>query len=59
MFKNIKELFRLRKVIEEKNVELNNLNNNILELNKEKENRKYKIRNFERSRKDWKSWKFK
>ena len=39
MFKNIKELFRLRKVIEEKNVELNNLNNNILELNKEKENR--------------------
>ena len=44
MFKNIKELFRLRKVIEEKNVELNNLNNNILELNKEKENR---IRNLD------------
>lgn len=39
MFGKIKELFRLRKSIEEKNIELNKLNNNILELNKEKENK--------------------
>lgn len=29
MFKNIEELFRLRKVNKEKNAEINNLNNNI------------------------------
>ena len=44
MFEKIKELFRLRKAIEEKSIELNKLNNNILELNKEKEN---KIKNLD------------
>ena len=44
MFKNIRELFRLRKAIEEKNLELNKLNNEIDNLNREKEN---KIKNLD------------
>ena len=39
VFKNIKELFRLKKVIEEKNLELNKINSEIDNLNREKENR--------------------
>ena len=39
MFRNIRELFRLRKFIAEKNLELNKLNSEIDDLNREKENR--------------------
>lgn len=39
MFKNIKELFRLKKSIEEKNLQINNLNKEITNLEEEKKNK--------------------
>lgn len=44
MFKNIKELFKLKESIKEKKLELNNLNNDIENLNREKEK---KIKNLD------------
>mgnify|MGYP003277837160 CR=1 FL=1 len=44
MFKNIKELFRLKKSIEEKNLQINNLNKEITNLEEEKKN---KIKNLD------------
>ena len=44
MFKNIKELFKLKESIKEKNLELNSLNNDIENLNREKEK---KIKNLD------------